>query len=313
MLARVSCLLTLGLALMTVASAQTINQSTDDVPFTDLAKALPGVNEQPLLTANCPFPLNNGPHCIYYAGDFNAKPAKFPNGLLNGRFHNGAQLVDGEVWVPIPIKNKMVIKALFVNELFASPPPATAIGHWGIRQGIGDVPNDGGTLLCSGTDPATLAGATGRSFVVNTTTYLEYTYLITITNPERYCTLTIPPAPNNQEPGVEMPDNGQCPPHCFASAGTESSAADANGAFAPAAANFGYLSDVTTPQPHHRGLANLYGTDSFFNSAFYHKTYVPVGPECQNPDPGPPPEALTSTPAGSGCVMFSIGLIGTGH
>src|SRR5438477_6041532 len=121
---------------------QTSNQTTQSVPFTDLADALLGVNMRPPLSANCRPPVT-GLHCVYYAGDFNPNPAKQPNVLFNHIFHDGANTIDGQVWVAIPIKSSIVVQGLLINELFASPPDAHPLAHWQIRQGI--TAGDGGT------------------------------------------------------------------------------------------------------------------------------------------------------------------------
>ncbi|MBI3477985.1 MAG: hypothetical protein HY010_19805 [Acidobacteria bacterium] len=290
--------LMLGLTLTTAALAQVPDQSTQDVPLTGLVDALLGVNVRPSLTANCPPPVV-GLHCVYYAGDFNPKPAKEPNGLLNGIFIDGSNIVDGQVWVPFPIKKKIVVHGVLINELFTSPPPANPPAHWEIRQGI--TTGNGGTVLCGGDETATLNGPTGRTFLVGVTTYVEYNYVILIADPNNYCTLTIPPVgPEDQilPPG----GHGQCPPNCYVSGGTNTSGAAA--ADAPLTTNIGYLSDAPITAQHHRGLPNI-PDNSFFKSTFYGVNFVPATTVCA----AGPPEALSTV----GCHTFSIGIIGTGR
>jgi len=302
---RLFLILTLSLAPMVVATAQHRDLSSGSL-FTDSAGTTFGA-DIPDLSANCPPPLSSL-HCVYYAGDFNSKPAKDPNGLFNQVFHNGSSTADGRVWVPIPIKKKIVIQGLFLNELFASPPvELSPIAHWEIRYGISQ--GNGGTSLCGGTETASLLGPTGRGFTVGATTYSEYTYLIQIADPNNYCGLTNP-VPGNQDQGaIEPPTgHGQCPPNCYASAVTESSS---SGAEAPQAANFAFLSDVpATGAKHHRGLPNV-NHSSFFSlqctplGACTNKNFVPAEQECAL---NPPQNAITT----GGCAMFSIGIIGTG-
>lgn len=303
-LTRICWLLTLAVALCGNSWSQVPDPSRHDPPFSHLIDALLGVNMPSPAINNCPPPLNPSLDCAYYAGDFVANPAKQPNGLLNGIFTNGTDVVDGQVWVPLKIKKQIAVQGVFVNQLFASVPPPQVTLKWAIRQGIS--PGNGGTVVsqCGGSGTANRT-ATGRTFVSGGTTYVEYNYLLLLA-PADQCELWNP-APPSEPANTDQPSGGKgsCPPDCFVSAGPTSGASE----LAPA--NFGYLSDVPRPAPHHVGLVNDYD-NSFYFSTFFHRNFVPTftpsdsSGVCLTPRPN---ETITT----GGCHLFSIGIVGTGN
>src|SRR5215470_183851 len=184
MLTRVFCLFTLGLMCAATATAQTPGSSAATEPFSDIVGALFEANAPLSPPPYCP-PAPAVPKCVFYSGDFVPKPLKQPNGLFNQIFHNGSQTIDGQVWVPFAVKKKIKVQQVFVNELFASPPPTTALAHWEIRNGVSA--GNGGVVQCGGSGTA-IAAPTGRTFTSGSTTYTEYTYMLTIPVSD-YCDL----------------------------------------------------------------------------------------------------------------------------
>ena len=296
MLKRVLCILAVGLALMTVAAAQSPGETNDGALLSDLATALMDANSPLTPPSYCP-PAPAVPKCVFYSGDFSPKPAKQPNGLFNEIFHDGTNTIDGQVWVPFSVKKKIKVQQVFVNELFASTPPTTALAHWEIRNGVSA--GNGGVVQCGGSGTA-IATPTGRMFTANSVTYTEYTYMLTIP-PADYCELYNPAPPADAiRPDQPSGGKGGCPPNCYLSVTTE----DSSGAAAPLAFNFAYLSDIPNPAPHHYGLPNIYD-NSFFKSTFFSKNFVPATTVCA----GGPPLAITNV----GCHMFSVGIVGAGR
>jgi hypothetical protein len=230
--------------------------------------------------------------CVFYAGDFDPNLNSRPNGLFNENFR--AQ-VDGAVWVPFQIAKSIVVQGLFVNQLFASPPPATAPAQWAISSGVSQ--GNGGLIQCQGSSIAK-ATRTGRQFTFGNKTYTEWTYLLKLT-PSSYCNLSNTEAADSQEEGP--PGRGGCPGKCHLSLVTNLSATGD----ALLTGNFGYLSDVEDINPpHHFGLPNVLD-DSFFNSVFYGMHFVPAQVACRAG------QSLSITTVG--CDMFSVGIIGTGQ
>lgn len=228
--------------------------------------------------------------CIFYSGDFDPNPQARPNGLLNGLFPGN---VDGEVWVPFTVGNRIKISGVFINELFPSPPPPTARARWSIRAGVSE--GDGGTEQCHGKGIAT-ATPTGRTFVFMDTTYTEWTYLLKFPSSQP-CMLE--KSPHARFAGDLPPQKGQCPPDCSLSIEV-----DATGA-TEAAVSSGFLSDVpATGAQHHFGLPNV-NDSSFFTSTSFGFNFADARTVCQNG----PPLAITEV----GCRMFSIGLLGRGQ
>jgi hypothetical protein len=228
--------------------------------------------------------------CVFYAGDFDPILNSRPNGLFNEKFQ---ARVDGAVWVPFRIAKSIVVQGLFVNQLFASPPPAAAIAQWAISAGVSQ--GNKGVIQCQGSGTAK-ATQTGRHFTFGNKTYTEWTYLLKLA-PSQYCSL------NNGE-AVEgqsfPPGRGSCPGKCNLSLTTNQSASDPT-----LSGNFGYLSDVEDPNPrHHFGLPNVLD-DSFFNSTFFGLDFIPAQSACSMGQP------LSITTVG--CDMFSVGIIGTGQ
>jgi hypothetical protein len=228
--------------------------------------------------------------CIFYSGDFDPRVAKEPNGLLNGLFPGA---IDGEVWVPFTVVNKIRIQGLFVNELFASAPPTTVPVTWAIRAGVSE--GSGGTLQCSGTGTAH-AVATGRSFTFASTTYTEWTYRALLANSD-YCELTN--IASGQPGQLPQGGKGQCPPNCYLAVTPDDTSAGA----APVVVSSGFLSDVPNPANHHFGSPNVLD-NSFFSSTSYGYNFVSATTACAVG----PPLAITQV----GCHMFSVGLIGIG-
>lgn len=224
--------------------------------------------------------------CVFYSGDFN--PNANPNGLLNGLFPNN---VDGEVWVPFSVTNKIVVTGLFVNDLFATPPPAKASATWGIRDGVSS--GNGGQVQCQGTGTAHSA-ATGRRFSFNNKTYVEYTLLVKLPQ-SKYCQLTNP-APDPLQRNLPPPTKGQCPPDCSMNVTVN---------VAPTGNPGGFASDVPSSNPaHHFGNKNL-NNNSFFTSTSFGFNFVPAVQACAEGSP----IAISKV----GCHMFSAGLLGTGR
>lgn len=296
MLKRVLCILAVGLALTTVAAAQSPGEPSDGALLSDLAAAWMDANSPLSPPSYCP-PAPAVPKCVFYSGDFSPKPLKEPNGLFNEIFHDGANTIDGQVWVPFSVKKKIKVQQVFVNELFASPPPPTALAHWEIRNGVSA--GSGGVVQCGGSGTA-VATPTGRTFTANATTYTEYTYMLTIPSAD-YCELYNPAPPADSiRPDQPSGGKGSCPPNCYLSVTTE----DTSAAAAPLALNFAYLSDIPNPAPHHYGLPNIYD-NSFFTSTFYGQNFVPATTACTVG----PPVAITTV----GCHMFSVGIVGAGR
>lgn len=300
MLKRAFSLLIICLGWVAIATAQNGTTSQTGAQA-DVANQVIGLDAPLGPPPYCP-PAPAVPRCVFYAGDFKPQPAKQPNGLFNQIFHDGANTIDGQVWVPITVKKKIMVQSLFVNELFASPPPMTALAHWEIRNGVSA--GNGGAVQCSGSGVA-IATPTGRTFVFGGTTYTEYNYMLNLA-PQDYCELWNP-APPSAPTLEDQPSGGKggCPPHCYMAVTTEdSSGAEASAADAPLTLNFGYLSAVPNPAPHHFGLPNVYD-NSFFKSTFYGKNFVPATTACA----AGPPVAITKV----GCHMFSVGIVGSGR
>ena len=229
--------------------------------------------------------------CIFYSGDFDPNPQARPNGLLNGLF---AGNVDGEVWVPFTVGNRIKISGLFINELFPSPPPPTAPTKWSIRAGVSE--GDGGTEQCHGEGVAT-ATPTGRTFVFKETTYTEWTYLLKLPS-SQFCVLENAGS-NLPFAGDLPPQKGQCPPDCFVSVEPDTATGT------EPAVSSGFLSDVpASGAQHHFGLPNV-NDSSFFSSTSFGFNFVDARTACQNG----PPLAITKV----GCRMFSVGLLGRGQ
>ncbi|HEY7095364.1 MAG TPA: hypothetical protein VH437_01460 [Terriglobales bacterium] len=230
--------------------------------------------------------------CIFYSGDFDPRPAKEPNGLLNGIF---AGPTDGHVWVPFAVSNKIRIQGLIANQLFTTPPPPDTPVTWEIRAGVSS--GNGGTVQCSGSGTAH-ATPTGRTFVSGSTTYSEWTYKLTLA-PSDYCDLRNPTsAPAEQDKQILPPGGkGQCPPNCYFSMTGDNTAA------APLAVGASYLSDIPSPAAHHFGLPNVLN-NSFFSSTSFGYNFVPATTACAAGQP----VAITQV----GCHMFSVGLTGIG-
>jgi hypothetical protein len=283
-----------------VASAQNIGATSGIDEQTTLQAHLTDETANPDVLPPVPPPYCNP--CVFYSGDFKAKPfnTKQPNGLFNETFHtpNGDRV--GQVWVPFSVKKKIVVQGLFVNELFVIAPPSPAIAKWEIRNGVSL--HNGGEVQCSGSGMAT-ANPTGRTFTFANVTYTEYTYLLPIPQAE-YCVLTNPGAMLPQLEGGDPPTggHGQCPPNCVVSVTTEDSGTAAGAA--PLSFNLAYLSDVPQPfAPHHFGLPNIYNKSFFSSNAG--DNFEPATTVCA----GGPPKAITTV----GCHMFSVGIIGTGR
>lgn len=293
---RLLCLLTLGFSFAVSAVAQTPADSNGEEALNNLLGSLFEANAPLTPPSYCP-PAPAVPKCVFYSGDFNPKAAKQPNGLFNEIFHDGVNTIDGQVWVPFSVKKKIKVQQVFVNELFASPPPTTALAHWEIRNGVSA--GNGGVVQCGGSGTA-IATPTGRTFMANSTTYTEYTYMLTIPVSD-YCVL-YNPAPPPEGLGPDQPSGGKggCPPNCYLSVTTE----DSSSAAAPLSFNFAYLSDIPNPAQHHYGLPNIYD-NSFFTSTFYGQNFVPATTACTVG----PPVAITTV----GCHMFSVGIVGAGR
>jgi hypothetical protein len=224
--------------------------------------------------------------CIFYSGDFD--PANHANGLLNGLFPGR---VDGKVWVPFAVQDKIEVQGMFVNQLFSSPPPSPVQARWAIRAGV--LEGNGGKVQCSGTATAK-AQPTGRRAIFGNTTYTEWTYKIVL-NATDYCKLKNPARSDDfLPPGGK----GQCPPDCYMSM-----QANNNNADAATSTNFGYLSNIPTRPNHHFGSPNELD-NSFFSSTAFGDVFVPAAIPCKT---GPPVALSTES-----CHMFSVGLIGTG-
>ena len=227
------------------------------------------------------------PAVVFYSGDFNPSNTN-ANALLSQNIAGE----DGAVWVPFAVQKQITVNYLFVNELFNSPPPASAPAQWAISNGVAE--GTGGKLQCSGSGTA-LATPTGRSFTAQSTTYNEYQYIVALAQP---CILSSTASGSQNGP----PTKGGCPGGCSLNLLIQSGPAGAPGVQ-------GFLSDVEDDPPiNHVGLPNI-NDDSFFTSSAFGFNFSPTAVEQGGVCGLGLPVSLTNV----GCDMFSVGIIGSGQ
>jgi hypothetical protein len=128
----------LSLLLVTSLSAQTAPSGPTLRPFGSLSSSPSAV------TQACK-------PCLFYAGDFDQD-----NSAANGLFDGNTLSGDGEVYIPfrVPRRQKWHVLGLMLNVLASVNVMYPQQAYWEIRSGVRS--GNGGALLASGTNPATL-------------------------------------------------------------------------------------------------------------------------------------------------------------
>lgn len=146
--------------------------------------------------------------CLFYGGDF-LDDALYPSSLANGLANESTTFIAGApygaaVWVPftVPAGQAWEVSGLFTNNqstygVLDQGTEPTSVAYWSINEGL--FAGNGGTVLASGTSPATIT-PTGRSaFDLNEYT-VQVTGLSLTLNPGTYWMAVVPVCTNLSDP-----------------------------------------------------------------------------------------------------------------
>ena len=163
---------------------------------------------RPPASGECGNPAAN---CLFYGGDFVFNPL-YPTGLPNGLANETTELVPGTpygaaTWVPftVPAGETWEVTGLFTNNLSeygvldqgAEP---LSVAYWSINEGV--FPGSAGTVLASGTSPAT-STPTGRAAFEDSEYTIQVTGLSVTLSAGSYWLAVVPICTNPADPFCE--------------------------------------------------------------------------------------------------------------
>jgi hypothetical protein len=159
-------------------------------------------------SGKCGNPAGN---CLFYGGDFIDNPL-YPEDLANGLANESTTSVSGTpygaaVWVPftVPAGQAWEVSGLFTNDqstygVLDQGTEPTSVAYWSINEGM--FAGNGGTVLASGTSPATIT-PTGRSAFGSNEYTVQVTGLSIVLNPGTYWMIVVPVCTNPADPFCE--------------------------------------------------------------------------------------------------------------